>query len=241
MRIVFTVKIAPVIGEADVSHNGLFIGLWTEAEVALGFIVACALCLPKLVQVKGKRVRYALSYASSPWSALTSRSRKSASFNSSGRHSQSDPRGSRQMKQVNVEERPMFYEDRVEQSRQTLQPNNHQRHDVYAMPSTAGNSEHTQSRRGSESQYSEDIGSPSTMHTETTEATEEDVQIATIARPSLPRNISISTREVPVRLDVADAIKGPPERESRLGVLERFEFDYLSAIIDSEPRRSIIR
>jgi hypothetical protein len=238
MRIVFTIKIAPVIGEADVSHNGLFIGLWTEAEVALGFIVACALCLPKLVQVKGKRVRSALSYASSPWSALTSRSRKSASFNSSGRHIQHDSRGSKQMQEVNVDERPMFYEDRVEQRRQTLQPNKQQRHDVYAIPSTAGNSEHTPSRRGSESQYSEDIGSPSTMHTE---ATEEDVQTATVARPSLPRNISISTREVPVRLDVADVSKAPPERESRLGVLERFEFDYLTALIDREPRRSIIR
>jgi hypothetical protein len=69
MRIVFTVKIAPVIAEADVSHNGLFIGLWTEAEVSLGFIVACALCLPKLVQAKGSKLKRAMSKASSPFSS----------------------------------------------------------------------------------------------------------------------------------------------------------------------------
>ncbi|KAF2692290.1 hypothetical protein K458DRAFT_326288 [Lentithecium fluviatile CBS 122367] len=70
MRIVFTVKIAPVISEADVSHNGLFIGLWTEAEVSLGFIVACALCLPKLVQAKGMKLKRAMTKASSPFSSL---------------------------------------------------------------------------------------------------------------------------------------------------------------------------
>jgi hypothetical protein len=65
MRIVYTVKIAPVFGDSDVSHNGLFIGLWTMAEVSLGFIVACALCLPKLVQAKGGMVKRSVSKASS--------------------------------------------------------------------------------------------------------------------------------------------------------------------------------
>ncbi|KAF1960427.1 hypothetical protein CC80DRAFT_293675 [Byssothecium circinans] len=72
MRIVFTVKIAPVYSEADVSHNALFIGLWTEAEVSLGFIVACALCLPKLIQAKGHRIKRAVSKASSPFPSLRS-------------------------------------------------------------------------------------------------------------------------------------------------------------------------
>jgi hypothetical protein len=65
MRIVYTVKIAPVFGDSDVSHNGLFIGLWTMAEVSLCFIVACALCLPKLVQSKGGMVKRPVSKASS--------------------------------------------------------------------------------------------------------------------------------------------------------------------------------
>lgn len=72
MRIVFTVKIAPVITEADVSRNALFIGLWTETECALGFVVACALCLPKLIQAKGKKLKLAMSKASSPFTSLRS-------------------------------------------------------------------------------------------------------------------------------------------------------------------------
>ncbi|KAF2662147.1 hypothetical protein K491DRAFT_585708, partial [Lophiostoma macrostomum CBS 122681] len=54
MRIVYTTKIENIYTSADVSHNGLFIGLWTEAEVALGFVVACSLCLPRLIQAKRK-------------------------------------------------------------------------------------------------------------------------------------------------------------------------------------------
>jgi hypothetical protein len=72
MRIVFTVKIAPVITEADVSHNALFIGLWTETECTLGFVVACALCLPKLIQAKGRKLKRAMSKASSPFNSLRS-------------------------------------------------------------------------------------------------------------------------------------------------------------------------
>ena len=70
MRILFTVKIAPVISMSDVSHNGLFIGLWTEAEVALSFVVACALCIPRLIQAKGNKLKHAMSYASSPFSSI---------------------------------------------------------------------------------------------------------------------------------------------------------------------------
>lgn len=72
MRIVFTVKIAPVLNEADVSRNALFIGLWTETECTLGFVAACALCLPKLIQAKGKKLKNAVSKALSPLNSLRS-------------------------------------------------------------------------------------------------------------------------------------------------------------------------
>ncbi|KAF2642326.1 hypothetical protein P280DRAFT_263164 [Massarina eburnea CBS 473.64] len=85
MRIVFTVKIAPVYNEADVSHNALFIGLWTEAEVSLGFLVACALCLPKLIQAKAHRIKRAVSKASSPFASLKSNGTRSGTFNMGSR------------------------------------------------------------------------------------------------------------------------------------------------------------
>ncbi|KAF2108115.1 hypothetical protein BDV96DRAFT_531169 [Lophiotrema nucula] len=72
MRIFFTVKISPKIFEADVSYYGLFIGLWSEAEVALGFIVACALSLPRLIQAKRKNISRAMSYVVSPFSTMRS-------------------------------------------------------------------------------------------------------------------------------------------------------------------------
>jgi hypothetical protein len=61
---------------------------------------------------------------------------------------------------------------------------------------------------------------------------------ATMARPGLPRNISISTREVPVRLEISDMTMEQVDEERR--VLDHFEFDYLTAMIDREPRRSIL-
>lgn len=70
MRIWFTLNISAVISEADVSWNGLFIGIWTTLEVSLVFVVACTLCLPKLIQSKGRKFRVALSYASAPFSAI---------------------------------------------------------------------------------------------------------------------------------------------------------------------------
>ena len=147
MRIAFTVEIAPVIAKADVSHNGLFIGLWTEVESALGFVIACALCLPKLIQAKGKKVRMALTYASVPWSL---RQRKSDSW-SGRKSSQFDSRSSKQEELG----RPMYYEEREEIKRLTqakLQPQKH-RHDLYVIPSTAGNSVYAPSIY-SASQYS---------------------------------------------------------------------------------------
>src|SRR5690242_11304588 len=70
MRIWFTLNISGPISEADVSWNGLFIGIWTTLEVSLVFVVACTLCLPKLIQAKGRKFRVALSCASTPFSAI---------------------------------------------------------------------------------------------------------------------------------------------------------------------------
>jgi hypothetical protein len=70
MRIWFTLAISAPIAEADVSWNGLFIGIWTTLEVSLVFVVACTLCLPKLIQAKGRKFRVALSCASAPFSAI---------------------------------------------------------------------------------------------------------------------------------------------------------------------------
>lgn len=47
----------------------LFIGLWTEAEVALCFVVACSLSLPKLIQAKRKHFTRAKTFVSSPFSS----------------------------------------------------------------------------------------------------------------------------------------------------------------------------
>ena len=70
MRIWFTLKITDVISKADVSWYGLFIGIWTTLEVALVFVVACTLCIPKLIQSKGKKVKKVLSHAATPFSAI---------------------------------------------------------------------------------------------------------------------------------------------------------------------------
>ncbi|KAF2035617.1 hypothetical protein EK21DRAFT_96812 [Setomelanomma holmii] len=191
MRIAFTLKIAPVISQADVSHNGLFIGLWTEAEVSLGFIVACSLCLPKLIQAKGRRFLKALSYASAPWSGLNSKSRKSSLWSRSG----SRKSGGLDSKEKDLEgERPMYYEEREEQKKLALaklQPEKN-RHDIYVLPSTAGNSEYTPSRY-SPSRYSQDSAS---KHSRSSQD-EDVVQTATIARQQIPRTISVRTQEVP--------------------------------------------
>ncbi|ORY11130.1 hypothetical protein BCR34DRAFT_333400 [Clohesyomyces aquaticus] len=102
MRIVFTIKIAPKLSEADVSQNGLWIGLWSEAEIALGFIVACALTLPKLIKAKSGQISAAFTYLSMPLSLMssfrgsekstTSKSSSSASENSSSKKDSKSPR-----------------------------------------------------------------------------------------------------------------------------------------------------
>jgi hypothetical protein len=243
MRIAFTLKIAPVISQADVSHNGLFIGLWTEAEVSLGFIVACSLCLPKLIQAKGRRLRNALSYASAPWSSLTSKSRKSSLWSRSGSRKSTGFEDKERGIEV---ERPMYYEEREEQKKLAqarLQPEKN-RHDIYVLPSTAGNSECTPSR-DSLSRYSQ---SSSSKHS----GQDEDalVQTATILRHQIPRTISVRTQEVPVKLDEVPPMMEPepvrldsyyymsPEQlEEERRALQQFDFESFAVVIDGAPRR----
>lgn len=225
MRIVFTMKITEVISKADVSHEGLFIGMWTTAEVALGFIVACSLCLPKLIQVKGKKMKRALSYASSPFSSTSSKSRKSALWSGSG-SVQPDSRGSRQMKQMDVEERPMYYEERQELQKLAhakLQPPNDP-HDIYVLPSTAGNSEY------SGSNYSHSIASKSSS-----EDQHRNIHVATVARHEIPRSISVRTQDGAVRSDPNQMTLEQLEDERR--VLQEFDFESFQVTIHTGPRR----
>jgi hypothetical protein len=224
MRIIFTTKIASVISTADVSHNGLFIGLWTEAEVSLGFIVACSLCLPKLVQVKGKKVRNALSYAS--WST---RSRKSGSW-SSERKSNQDSRASKQVEGGLGLGRPMFYEEREEERRRCLQTERN-KHDIYVVPSSAGNSS------GTPSWYSESRYSQSSKSKRSSSGDEDSIHLAAVARPAFPRTVSVRTQDVPLRLDPKDMTMEQLEEERM--VLQHFDFKYLTVMIDSGPKLEV--
>jgi hypothetical protein len=218
-------KILEVISKADVSHEGLFIGSWTTAEVSLGFVVACSLCLPKLVQVKGKKLKKALSYASSPFSSTSSKSRKSDLWSGSG-SVQPNSRGSRQMKQMDVESRPMYYEERQEQQKLAqarLQPPKDP-HDIYVLPSTAGNSEY------SGSNYSHSVASK-----RSSEDQHRHIQVATVARHEIPRSISVRTQDVPVRLDPNQMTLEQLDDERR--VLQEFDFDSFQVTIHTGPRR----
>ena len=154
MRIVFTVKIAPVISEADVSHNGLFIGLWTEAEVSLGFIVACALSLPKLIQAKGSKLKRAMSKASSPFSSfrgtVRSVSRRDTcpseqSIRCKGQALREPENG--QVEHINAEDavaqRKRYYQQPSQQQMQT--PVGHLHPGAYAQSAAAASSVYSQS------------------------------------------------------------------------------------------------
>ncbi|KAJ4294326.1 hypothetical protein N0V90_008016 [Kalmusia sp. IMI 367209] len=163
MRIVFTEKIAPIITEADVSHNALFIGLWTEVECTLGFVVACALCLPKLIQAKGKKLKRAMSKASSPFTSLrgtlSSMSRsgtfsmsRSGTFNQSRKNtmnkSQDDTLSSVRRKSVQQQPGQFIEMGRLQQSPPSMseefEPPREQRYTRLGPPS-AGSSMYSQS------------------------------------------------------------------------------------------------
>ncbi|OAL47158.1 hypothetical protein IQ07DRAFT_634150 [Pyrenochaeta sp. DS3sAY3a] len=221
LRILFTMRIASVISEADVSHNGLFIGLWTEAEVSLGFIVACSLCLPKLIQVKGRKLRESFSWASAPFSALSSKSGKSSLWGASRKTTQTDSRLS-EHKQSD-EERGIYFEEQLQLQQARLQPNQ-PRHDIYALPSSLGSSEYTQSI------YSQDS-------TPARDSFDDIIVEATaVARPQMSRSISVRTQEVPIRLDPTDM--SPEQLQHERRILQEFDFESFRLSLNSEMWRS---
>ncbi|KAH7401562.1 hypothetical protein BKA66DRAFT_109943 [Pyrenochaeta sp. MPI-SDFR-AT-0127] len=189
MRIVFTMRITAVISQADVSYNGLFIALWTEAEVSLGFMVACSLCFPRLIQVKGKELRASLSWGSRCFPSLAFKPRKNSSW--------SEARGSVQLKSKETQgtnrvyERPRYYEEREEQQRQAqakLQTKNN-RLDMYMLPSTTSSSEYSHTVC-SQSNAAKSAGNDHTT-----------VDVATLAIQEIPRTVSFRTQEVLLRLE----------------------------------------
>lgn len=146
MRIVATRKIWPYNAMSDVSHNGLFIGLWTEAEVALGFIVACSLSLPRLIQAKRQAFSRAFAFVSSPFSStrgtVRSSSRKSTLRSKS---TQATSRSSQCVDIVEVKQ-PVHFEERElhdshEQGNQPIR----QEHSEHPLPSTAESSRYSPS------------------------------------------------------------------------------------------------
>ncbi|KAF2625595.1 hypothetical protein BU25DRAFT_473707 [Macroventuria anomochaeta] len=155
MRIWFTLNISAVIAEADVSWNGLFIGIWTTLEVSLVFVVACTLCLPKLIQAKGEKFRVALSYASAPFTAVAGVVRRKTGshedFEPSA--SQSGPRVGRTSTWEDIElddKGPKYFEER-EHTHWQEEIDSHPRKPLsrmHRMCSAAGSSEYSQ-RNGS--------------------------------------------------------------------------------------------
>lgn len=127
MRIVFTMRISSVISQADVAYNGLFIGLWTEAEVTLGFMVACSLCFPKLIQVKGKQLRASLTWGPRELSPSSTNMYEITSWGETKNVLQPDSNESQQQR-----------------SEVKLHVRRHQP-DFYILSSTTNNSEYSQS------------------------------------------------------------------------------------------------
>ncbi|KAF2872301.1 hypothetical protein BDV95DRAFT_569447 [Massariosphaeria phaeospora] len=223
MRIVFTIKIAPVISMADVSHNGLFIGLWTQAEVALGFIVSCALCLPRLIQAKKSKLSRARSYLSSPLSSLRDtvsrtppRSTTRSSSRKSNLRSQSQPGNlapaTDAMHMSKTEgKRPMFYDETIiERPPHRMRPITEEHDDFLAVPS-----------QGS-SDYSHSIYSKGTSDDGT--ADDDSLHVAPLnvrnsaASEQLQYWRSISTRTVPEHETLE-------ERDEDRYVLQQFDFE----------------
>ena len=54
---------------ADISYNVAWMGLWAYAEIGLGITVICTLSLPKLIEVKGRKVRVFFSGIIQPFSS----------------------------------------------------------------------------------------------------------------------------------------------------------------------------
>ncbi|KAH7125215.1 hypothetical protein B0J11DRAFT_433972 [Dendryphion nanum] len=171
MRIVFTTKIAPVYSQSDVSHNGLYIGLWTMAEVSLGFVVACSLSLPRLIQAKRKKFSSALSYISSPFSTNRSGNSKKSSPNNMNSTLKSTRATSRCSDQIQLQpsgkqtpeksKRPVVQEAiRVANTPETRRPPPiRPQRDPYPLPSSSSDS-------SGSSQYSHSMRSMSTAGVE---------------------------------------------------------------------------
>ncbi|KAF2018084.1 hypothetical protein BU24DRAFT_408037 [Aaosphaeria arxii CBS 175.79] len=247
MRIVFTIKIAPIFTESDISHNGLLIGLWTQAEVALGFIVACSLSLPKLVQAKRKKISQAMSKVSSPFSSIRSTIR-SRSGSQSTKRSNSTSDGSRKgslplivmQSEAGGIKRPIYYEERElrAQHEKGMFPIKEER-DPYPLPSEAG------------STYSPSIHSPRSS----TSSDDPTLHVAPLnwMNKGAPRNLGV----LPPAPDSVDGTEGPlheiatlppvlngmnagGERASHrltqkeLFVLQQFNFERFSDSVDIE-------
>jgi hypothetical protein len=146
MRIVFTIKIAPVLSMSDVSHNGLFIGLWTEAEAALGFIVACSLSLPKLFQAKRKHFDRALTFVSSNFSSLRGTVRSPSGKSTLTSKSAQTTSASSRQEPVSERKQPIFFEERelIAQRPQRINTARVVR-DAYALPSPLEDTRYSQS------------------------------------------------------------------------------------------------
>jgi hypothetical protein len=166
MRVVFTVKIEEVFRKADVSHNGFYIGLWTIVEVALGFVVACSLSLPRLIQAKGRKVVNAVtspfstlrSVGSSPKGTLTSQTGNS--INNSNKRSLKDTMerslGSQRAPDMSARrlgKQPVVYEESdVEQGHEmrTLRPIPEVAHDSSRAPTPSASSQYSSKRNSTE-------------------------------------------------------------------------------------------
>lgn len=137
MRIYFTTKVYD-FATADVTYDGLFIGLWTEAEAALCFIVACSLSLPKLFQAKRKHFSRAFSFVSLPFTGLGTSSRKNT-HQSTQANSRNSVEMQGQMSVGNLGKPPVFYEDSergiLAQRQRDLSLQRGSERDAYSIPS----------------------------------------------------------------------------------------------------------
>lgn len=168
MRIAFTVKIEDVFRKADVSHNGFYIGLWTMIEVALGFVVACSLSLPRLIQAKGRKVKIAITSpfstlrgtvtGSSPNSTMNSQSGRNEGLDATMERSLGSQRAPTQsMRSLNGSlkngKQPMIYKERElnrTQGMRHLNPIQEHPHDLYRQPTPSASSQYSSKRNSEE-------------------------------------------------------------------------------------------
>jgi hypothetical protein len=250
MRIVYTTKIENIYTTADVSHNGLFIGLWTEAEVALGFVVACSLSLPRLIQAKKKNLSRVFSIVSSPFTSMRTGTEKSLMKSKS---TQNTSRSSQQLLSTYDAKPlpPVFYEDRAiwYQKQSGLVPPREEP-DAYRLPSLSAysSSEYSQptrvnSTRTSRHDYSLQIDptrwKQSVFDDDMTEIIPQPERSVSRARSPQSRVSRVSRfSRMSVDADILPALNWTPERAS-LGLmhngtfmLDQFDFDDIERTAD---------